>query len=402
MKKLALLKMTALVGGILIISAPLMASRRRPAPKPANNGAVSSFFGRYVSVGDSITHGFQGGSVDETRQSDTYGARMARVMNTGYEQALLKYPGYLVNMEDVWKGNIRWYQWYCGLVGCRKTYGNQSRLNNFAITGEDAQTVLSTKGKSGFHKLVLGKNGQPQLTQALNRNPSFLTMWIGNNDALGAALHRDTGELTPINTFYNSYRTIASRIAAKQRSGIIKGVAVANTPDVTAIPYLVRRSDGSYKAFWDSHISGGGDILDANEINKMKAQVRNINNEIARQAAANGWALFDANAFFNDVKANGYYLKYSSGRNSSRRITADYLGGAFSLDGVHPSSTGHAIATNQFIQAINSTYGKNLSRISEYAAAGKDSLYTNPVDPRPTITGTWYGKAITFLLDLFV
>ena len=380
-----------------------MANRRRPAPPPADNGNVTSFFGRYVSVGDSITHGFQGGSVDETRQGDAYGARLAKVMNTGYEMPLLKFPGYLVNMEDVWKGNIRWYQWYCGLVGCRKTESNQSRLNNFAVTGEDAQTVLNTGGsEGGFHKLVLGKNGRPQLTQALDRNPSFLSVWIGNNDALGAALHRDLGELTPINTFYNSYRTIASRIAAKQSAGVIQGVAVANTPDVTAIPYLTRRADGSYKAFWDSHVSGAGDVLDADEIAVMRTQVAGINGEIARQAAANGWALFDANAFFNDVKANGYALKYSSGRDSSRRITADYLGGAFSLDGVHPSSTGHAIATNQFILAINRTYGKNLARISEYAAAGADSLYTNPVDPRPTITGTWYGKAITFLLDLFV
>ncbi len=401
MNKIKFSQIAALIGGILI-SAPVLAARRPPAP-PADNGAVTSFFGRYVSVGDSITHGFQGGSVDESRQGDAYGARLAKVMNTAYEMPLLKFPGYLVNMEDVWKGNIRWYQWYCGLVGCRKTDDNQGRLNNFAITGEDAQTVLSSGGsEGGFHKLVLGKNGAPQLTQALNRNPTFMTIWIGNNDALGAALHRDTGELTPINTFYNSYRTLVSRVKARMDAGTLKGVAVANVPDVTSIPYLVRRPDASYVAFWDSHISGAGDVLDGGEINTMRVQVRSINDEIARQAAANGWAHWDANAFFNDVKANGYTLKHSAGTASARRITADYLGGGFSLDGVHPSSTGHAVATNQFIQAINTTYGKNLSRISEYAAAGADSLYMNPVDPRPTITGTWYGKAITFVLDLFV
>lgn len=389
----------------IVISALPVYANRKNTRAPADNNPVQQFYGRFVSAGDSFTHGFQGGAVDERRQSDSYPSRMAELINTPFELPLLKFPGHLVNMEDVWKGSIRWYQWYCGIVGCRKTYDNQKRLGNFAVTGETAETILSTGGwEGGFHKLTLGDGGQPQLDQALDRNPSFLTLWIGNTDVLGAALHCDPAKLTPVAAFADSYRTIANRIAQKQSAGILKGVVVANIPDVTSTAYLERRPDGSYKAFWDKTISSSDDILSSTEIQQMKKHVRELNSAIAEEAAANGWALFDANAFFNDVKTHGYFLKNAAGSPTPRRVTGDYLGGLFSLDGLHPSSTAHAVLANKFLDAMSRPGFLAVpgGRIDEAAAADKDTLFTNPVDPRPTITTGWYGKALTFLLDLFI
>ena len=55
------------------------------------------------------------------------------------------------------------------------------------------------------------------------------------------------------------------------------------------------------------------------------------------------------------VTANGYTL------------TSTYAtGGAFSLDGVHPSPRGYALIANKFIEAINAKYGSNLKGVSLY------------------------------------
>ena len=45
-------------------------------------------------------------------------------------------------------------------------------------------------------------------------------------------------------------------------------------------------------------------------------------------------------------------------------LTTHYNGGAFSLDGVHPSDTGHAIFANAFIAAANKAYGLSIPAIS--------------------------------------
>ena len=38
-------------------------------------------------------------------------------------------------------------------------------------------------------------------------------------------------------------------------------------------------------------------------------------------------------------------------------------GGAFSLDGVHPSTRGYAIIANDFIKAINAKYAANIPQV---------------------------------------
>jgi len=96
-----------------------------------------------------------------------------------------------------------------------------------------------------------------------------------------------------------------------------------------------------------------------------------------------------------------YRIKDGNGNGTGRYVTADYLGGIFSLDGVHPSITGHAIVGNNMIEAINDSYGAGLAGINEYAVSENDSLYKDPYDPRNLIDG-WIGDAIVFVVELFM
>ncbi len=374
-----------------------------PPPPPAP--VDPQIFDCYVSIGDSLTHGFQSGAVDETRQPTTYPNLIAAKMGTEFNQPLLKFPGYLINIEDVLKGNIAWYEYYYPLVGGERVdgYDDQASLHNFGITGSEAHNGLNTGGdEGGFFKLVLGKNGAPQVNQALDRNPTFVSFWLCNNDVLGSALTCDVNALTPLNEFKNDFGACVNAIASKSS---VQGAVLLNVPDVTTIAYLQEVTDpslpaGSMNPFWMARASASMMLTPA-DISQIQQRTDEINTEIENIAMANDFAFVDANSLFNDIKANGHNLRDGNGLASSQIISANYLGGLFSLDGVHPSVTGQAVAANFIIDEINMTYGENLSPVNEVAAAASDTLLQDPVDPRLVIDG-WVADAIYFVVELFM
>ncbi|MEN8193779.1 MAG: hypothetical protein ABFS12_13235, partial [Bacteroidota bacterium] len=85
--------------------------------------------------------------------------------------------------------------------------------------------------------------GRNQIEQALSLEPTFITLWIGNNDVLGYAASGGTSGTdaatqslpTDIPTFTYLYNVVADAIT--DTSGYRK-IAVANIPDVQIIPYF--------------------------------------------------------------------------------------------------------------------------------------------------------------------
>ncbi|CAN1552053.1 GDSL lipase/esterase [Flavobacteriaceae bacterium] len=101
-------------------------------------------------------------------------------------------------------------------------------------------------------------------------------------------------------------------------------------------------------------------ILLPTEVAEIKTYTDAYNTTIETAAEANGLAIFNAKVVMDQltttgVTANGYTLK-------STYVT----GGAFSLDGVHPSPRGYALIANKFMEAINAKYGSNLKGVSLY------------------------------------
>ena len=80
-------------------------------------------------------------------------------------------------------------------------------------------------------------------------------------------------------------------------------------------------------------------------------------------------ALVDIDALYTIVETEGVPLSDGS------VVTAEYAtGGAFSLDGVHPSPRGYALVANEFIKAIEAKYGAVLPRVEPLDYKG---LYIN-------------------------
>jgi len=78
-----------------------------------------------------------------------------------------------------------------------------------------------------------------------------------------------------------------------------------------------------------------------------------FNQVISEAATANGFALLDANALLDQIATVG--VSQNNLTLSSDLVT----GGAFSLDGVHPTSRGYALIANEILKAIDSTYETN-------------------------------------------
>ncbi|HKI85975.1 MAG TPA: SGNH/GDSL hydrolase family protein [Thermoanaerobaculia bacterium] len=356
-------------------------------------------FSMYVSMGDSLTAGFYSGGLTQTFQKQSYPALLARQATGGtadFEQPLVSAPGIppLLALKSLSPLEI------VPLPG----FGQPLNLNlprpynNLAVPGETTHGLLTTvTDNGGLHDLILRGLGT-QLQEGLALHPTFVTLWIGNNDVLGAATSGiviDNVTLTTVSKFTADYQAIVGAIAASGAK-----LAVANIPNVYDIPFVTTippvvvdpstnqpvmvngqpipliGPNGPLSP--DDHVlltassllaqgigipaqlGGTGQplpdsaVLSASETATIEARIAAFNQVIANTANNVGAALVDINSMFDNIAQNGDDL-------GGVEYTADFLtGGLFGYDGVHPTPLGYAVAANAFIRAINKTYSARI------------------------------------------
>lgn len=100
-----------------------------------------------------------------------------------------------------------------------------------------------------------------------------------------------------------------------------------------------------------------GLVLTAVEQGRVAVATSAYNATISGLAGANDLGLVDAQSALAEVAATG--VGYNGGLLTSTYVT----GGAFSLDGVHPTPRGYAFTANVIIQKINQTYGATIPTV---------------------------------------
>jgi len=103
---------------------------------------------------------------------------------------------------------------------------------------------------------------------------------------------------------------------------------------------------------------GDADVLIPEEQAAVVAAQTSYNATIQAVAQANGLAFVDARAILNQLASSG--ISFDAGTLTSTFAT----GGAFSLDGVHPTPRGYAYLANQAIAEINEMYGSNIPTVN--------------------------------------
>jgi lysophospholipase L1-like esterase len=98
-------------------------------------------------------------------------------------------------------------------------------------------------------------------------------------------------------------------------------------------------------------------VLSKDEVAEVKVATDAYNVIIAKAADSKGLAFVDAKAAMTQLSTTG--VRFGNYHMSAAYVT----GGAFSLDGVHPSPRGYAFIANLFVDAINTKFGATLRKV---------------------------------------
>src|ERR1035437_1182160 len=183
------------------------------APTPQSPKSGSADFTRFVTIGNSITAGYQSSALYQDAQGWSYGNQIAKLVNTTYAMPLISDPGLggqLVIHQLVPGPQII----HLPSSGVPLNLNYQYPYNNLGIPGAMVYDVLNAKdslscysGKyfgqpNPLFNLILRGYGS-QFQQAKLLQPTLVICWIGNNDVLTYATQGGVPSLllTPAATF---------------------------------------------------------------------------------------------------------------------------------------------------------------------------------------------------------
>jgi hypothetical protein len=468
-------------------------------------------FSNYVSLGNSLTAGYADGALYRSGQEDSYPNIMAEqfgfVGGGDFTQPLTSdnLGGLLLGGQQILGNRLvlsadeNGNPFPTPLDGTPTTDVTTSAtgpFNNMGVPGAKSYHLVTP----GYGSVAGVANGTANpwyarfatsesstvLADAASLNPTFFSLWIGNNDILGYATSGGSGvdqtgnldpstyggnDITDPNVFAAAYSAQVDALVA----GGAKGVLL-NIPDVTSIPYfttvptrsipLDAATAGAVNAQFALYNGALGQLVAGGFISAEEAAIRAINfvegvnypimtdvdltdvtailigagldpqtaallgqlrqvksddlvvltassalgtvpdpsnplgivgvsipltnqyvlttTEQARVAtagasynaiieglaAANELGYGDMKSALAEVAANGAF--YNGGVLTSTYVT----GGAFSLDGVHPSPRGYAFTANTIIDVINTTYNASVPKV-DIGTYGTVTLHNN-------------------------
>ena len=151
--------------------------------------------------------------------------------------------------------------------------------------------------------------------------------------------------------------------------GIIPGDYV-NPTGLAQIPLILAQTQ-------KGPITDAG-VLSAAEVVTVQAQVTAFNQVISQQAQTANATLVDINALFKQVSSSGLTINGYTG-------TTAFLGGFFSLDGIHPTNTGYAVVANKFIDTMNAAISTKIPDVALGPVAAVDPLWPPNLGTVPVI-----------------
>lgn len=453
-------------------------------------------FSKFVAVGNSLTAGYASGALYITGQENSIPNIMAQqfdfVGGGEFKQPLMNdnLGGLLLNgtqiaenrfvleVKDGELGPVRLE----GTPTTEVTNHLSGSFNNMGVPGAKSFHLVAsgygnvagvaTGAANPYFARFASSDNATVIGDAVAQDPTFFTLWIGNNDILSYATSGGVGEdqtgnmdpssyggndITDPNVFASVYSQQVEALVSKGAKGVL-----INIPEVTSIPYFTTvpvkaipldaataaQVNGAFQAYNTQILPG---MVGAGVITQEEAAMRMINfsagqnypimtdddltdltqilqgppfNLPAQTAALLGQLrqvkaddlivlpasselgkeypqgvmgvsvplpdqlvltakeqqkVKNATVAYNatiQALANSKGLAFVDAKEALLRLadggiayeggllTSEFAsGGAFSLDGVHPTPRGYAYVTNLILQAINQTYEANVPKV---------------------------------------
>ena len=376
-----------------------------------NSGATPGF-ATMVVIGDSLSAGFQNGSLLDSQQPNGWASLLAKQAGSSLPLPLIAPPGAPAVLQLVSLGPPP--------VTARATGTSPGRDNpsqqpyDLAVPGQSLNDVINrvpvlipTSDEDVITDAVLALplgNDRSQMNEAIRLKPTVIFVWAGNNDGLVADFAGTPAVMTPADTFAQQFQQLINTLHTQTKATLI----VANLPDVTLVPYLTPAALIIGEVSAASHLPAAavsalfgiqpGDLVNTTgltqvqagiaalqqrqapvpltddafwnvaEIAQVQANIDLYNAAIAQQVSAAGGVLVDIHGLFESAAANGVNI-------SGFPATTAFLGGLFSLDGIHPTNTGYALVANQYIATINAALKTSIPAVDLTSVAASDPLF---------------------------
>ncbi|MBZ9729519.1 G-D-S-L family lipolytic protein [Salegentibacter sp. JZCK2] len=246
-----------------------------PVDKPGAYSNGEADFTRYVALGNSLTAGYADNALYITGQENSYPNILAQQFEKTQDIEEFTIPfmndnagGLLLGGNQitqnrlvlaVGEGGSPSPQIYTGMQASTEV-GNvlQGPFSNMGVPGAksyhlgfsgygNVQNIATGTANPYFARFASAPNATV-LEDALAQNPTFFSLWIGNNDVLGYATSGGTGEfqlnnldpstygpddITDPNAFAGIYQQMVQVLSASASGGVL-----VNIPDVAAVPFF--------------------------------------------------------------------------------------------------------------------------------------------------------------------
>ena len=228
--------------------------------------AGSADFSKYVALGDSFAAGYTDGALFQDGQENSYPMLMSEQfaavggnvltvpwMKDNNGGLLFGPPPSPVVIQDgrFWFNQAKQAP---ERVTDLPTTNALEKLNgaftNLGVPGAKCIDLLNagwgnpsgipTQVSSPYYARFASSSSSSILADALTQNPTFFSLWIGGNDALGYAIAGGDPAVNPLTdktVFAQKYGELITQLTANGRKGV-----VANIPDLTVLPhfYLIK------------------------------------------------------------------------------------------------------------------------------------------------------------------
>lgn len=403
----------------VVLALPLLAGCYDNDPLNSPDLSTSNgLMARYVSMGNSITAGYQSAGINDSTQQRSYAVLFANRANAPFFVPSLQGRGCAPPLTN----NVTQTRVGGGTASTCDLRADEQLfyVSNVAVPGATSfspnDNLSPFSNSNPLTTFILG--GRTQNQAMLDANPTFVTAWIGNNDVLGALTSSSNpgnpALITPQPVFESNYSTMLDTI---EMSGA--AATLISVTDVSVIPYASRtaiyycltyvdpaRCQAPLPTTPDPNLAGlhalglwnlnvncaapaglatlipwtkalpilsaaaGGIpqtidcsndalVITPTELAGMQNAVAGFNAYISAQAASRGMAYLDVNPPLLALVATGAIpaIPNIAPALAGGSVT---FGAYFSLDGVHPSTLAHQVVADSLVSTVNAFFGTSI------------------------------------------
>jgi hypothetical protein len=400
----------------LALALPLLAGCYEDDPLNSPDLSTSNgLMQRYVSMGNSITAGFQSAGINDSTQHQSYAVLFAEAANAPFFIPSLQGRG----CPPPFTNNVTQERVGGGTAGTCDLRQDEilPYVSNVAVPGATSFSPLNNlipqANSNALTTFILGGRTQVQAMQ--DANPTFVSVWIGNNDVLGSLTNSanpgDPALITPQVAFESNYGPMLDAIEATGASAVLIGVAdvsvipfasrgatywclktglcgvpaapfppnfgVDNScapsaavptssgelilvPWPVGVPKIAAAAQGAPAGIPQTTLNCDTDpVVSPTELAGLQSAVAGFNAYISAQATARGMAYVDINAALLALVATGAIPPFPdlSALGTGGSVT---FGPYFSLDGVHPSALAHELVADSLASKVNQTFDTSI------------------------------------------